>query len=59
MGPCLGCNGQALLPLFLDPNENDRCIYYVGHWKPLSNTAKDLDPPIECDGGRWMHAHQV
>jgi hypothetical protein len=44
------------LPLFLDPNENDRCIYYIGHWKPLSNTVEYFDPPLHVMGeDRCMH----
>lgn len=43
----LNC-GRALskmsnpIPVFYDPRESDMCIYYVGHWRPLASTTKDL-----------------
>jgi len=41
---------QKSIPIFFDPKEKDTCIYYVGHWKPLSCTAQEFDPPKFVQG---------
>jgi hypothetical protein len=30
------------IPVFFDPKNSDKCIYYVGHWVPVPFTAKEL-----------------
>jgi hypothetical protein len=30
------------IPVFFDPKNSDKCIYYVGHWAPVPFTAKEL-----------------
>jgi hypothetical protein len=30
------------IPVFFDPKDSDKCIYYVGHWMPVPFTTKEL-----------------
>lgn len=41
------------IPVFVDPREDDACIYYVGHWMLLPWSAKEL--PISNNMEFSMH----